>query len=76
MIWVTRKECCKCVPAAVRRGVRSAAGGGLWAAAVGLSVTALLVSLAAGVGSLLWLRILQASQGQLDEERLFSEGEY
>lgn len=33
------------------------------------------VSLAEGVGALLWLRILQASQGQLDEERLFSEGE-
>ena len=49
-----------------------------WRQLVGssFSITALSLSLAAGVGSLLWLCVLQASQGQLHEERLFSEGEY
>lgn len=44
-------------------------------AVMGFSMTALSVSLAAGVSPLLWLCVLQASQGQLHEERLFSEGE-
>lgn len=60
----------------MRYVVWSVAGGSLVIAGIVFSLTALLVSLAAGVSLLFWLCILQASQGQLDEERLFSEGEY
>lgn len=70
---VKRREGCRCVPAGV--GLVFGQAGGFGASSSGFLTNSAVVSLAAGGSSLLRLRVLQASQGQLHEERLFSEGE-